>query len=356
MRFFPVAILAALLAGCAAAVAPNDVAAPAAHGAGSGAPELADDRLIAADGTALPLQRWLPLGPPSAVILALHGFNDYSNAFAGPGAAWARRGIATYAYDQRGFGAAPGRGHWAGGPRLADDAAAAAHLLRQRYPGVPLYLLGESMGGAVAVLAASGRSGTPVPAVDGVILVAPAVWGRETMTLLERVGLWFAGLMPAATFSSDLIPIEIRPSDNIAMLRAYNADPLVIAETRADAINGLVDVMGAALHAGPWFDAPALVLYGEHDEIVPREPMQRFVRALPPQAELRQRVALYPQGYHMLLRDLEASLPIGDIAAWIADHAAPLPSRADREARARLTGHAEPLAAARRSPENGRTN
>jgi len=49
-----------------------------------------------------------------AVILALHGFNDYANAFDGPGEIWAKEGIVTYAYDQRGFGAAPERGLWPG--------------------------------------------------------------------------------------------------------------------------------------------------------------------------------------------------------------------------------------------------
>jgi len=128
--------------------------------------------------------------------------------FAGAGAAWTNNGIATYAYDQRGFGAAPGRGRWPGARRLAGDAETAAKLLRQRYPGVPLYLLGESMGGAVAILAASGRSGAPRPDVDGVILVAPAVWGRQTMNVAERIGLWLANLMPAVQFSPDLLPIE----------------------------------------------------------------------------------------------------------------------------------------------------
>ena len=50
-------------------------------------------------------------------------------------------------------------------------------------PRVPLYLLGESMGGAVAVVAMTGESGTRPPDVDGVILAAPAVWGRSTMDL-----------------------------------------------------------------------------------------------------------------------------------------------------------------------------
>ena len=101
------------------------------------------------------------VGIPRAVILALHGFNDYSNAFAAPGAAWARLGIATYAYDQRGFGAAPARGRWAGGRVFAEDATTAACLLRQRHPGVPLYLLGESMGGGRARGGPPGRGPAP---------------------------------------------------------------------------------------------------------------------------------------------------------------------------------------------------
>ena len=59
------------------------------------------------DGATLPLKSWLPDGKPKAVILALHGFNDYSNAFKDSGEEWAKHGIATFAYDQRGFGAAP---------------------------------------------------------------------------------------------------------------------------------------------------------------------------------------------------------------------------------------------------------
>ena len=70
----------------------------------------------------LPLRKWLPDGAVKAVILALHGFNDYSDAFEGPGEVWANRGIATYAFDQRGFGAAPGHGLWAGAEQLAGDA------------------------------------------------------------------------------------------------------------------------------------------------------------------------------------------------------------------------------------------
>src|ERR687898_2348389 len=68
------------------------------------APELRGDFIQTADGTLLPLRSWLPVGKPKAVILGLHGMNDYSKSFAIPAERWRRDGIATYAYDQRGFG------------------------------------------------------------------------------------------------------------------------------------------------------------------------------------------------------------------------------------------------------------
>src|SRR5919199_2038019 len=106
-----------LLAACAAA--PQDPPALATQVAtlggavATGSPRLEAQRFVTADGAVLPLRRWLPEGAPKAVVLALHGFNDYSNGFAAPGPEWAAEGIATYAYDQRGFGAAPQRGQWA---------------------------------------------------------------------------------------------------------------------------------------------------------------------------------------------------------------------------------------------------
>ncbi len=300
-------------------------------------PHLEHDRIIARDGAALPLRRWLPDGTPRAVVLALHGFNDYSNAFADSGATFAASGVAVFAYDQRGFGAAPARGRWAGSDRLVDDALTATRLLRERYPGVPLYLLGESMGGAVAILAST-RMDPSQAAPDGVILLAPAVWGRSTMNVFERAGLWLADLMPQVRWSPDLIPVRIRASDNIPMLRALGADALVIKNTRADALTGLVDLMGEALDAAPRFRSRALMLYGERDEIVPRPPVMRFVAALPPGEAAHQRVALYPRGDHLLSRDLEGPLVVAGMLAWIERQDAPLPSGADREGRARLAG------------------
>ena len=70
-------------------------------------PEIGANFFRASDSAELPMRSWLPQGKPRAVILALHGFADYSFSYARPAALWAKTGIATFAYDQRGFGAAP---------------------------------------------------------------------------------------------------------------------------------------------------------------------------------------------------------------------------------------------------------
>ena len=295
------------------------------------APKFTDSEFIAADGARLPLRTWLPAGPVKSVILALHGFNDYSRAFAAPGKAWVSDGIATYAYDQRGFGAAPERGLWPGRAALAADAATACKILRRRYPGVPLYLLGESMGGAVAVVAMTGESGTPIPEVDGIILTAPAVWGRSTMDLGERVALWIGvRLMPGLTLTGQ--SLHILASDNIPMLRALGRDPLVIKETRVATIWGLVNLMDSALASAPRLRVPLLMMYGAHDEIIPKLSIRRFVRALPHDPSDRRVLAYYRHGYHMLLRDLDGPMAAADVAGWVLDPGAPLLSGADRGA------------------------
>jgi acylglycerol lipase len=294
-------------------------------------PRFTDRGFITTDGQILPLRKWLPQGKVKAVILALHGFDDYSNAFDGPGKAWAKAGIATYAYDQRGFGAAPERGRWPGRAALAIDAATACGILHRLYPGVPLYLLGESMGGAVAVVAMTSESGAPTPDVDGVILAAPAVWGRSTMSVLPRMALW-AGVRLAPGLTLTGRGLHIQASDNIPMLRALGRDPLVIKDTRVDAIWGLANLMDAALASAPRLHAPLLVMYGASDEIIPKRPIRRFLRTLPHDPRDRRGIAYYEHGYHMLMRDLEGPLVIVDVAGWVLAPGAPLVSGADHGA------------------------
>jgi alpha-beta hydrolase superfamily lysophospholipase len=302
-----------LIAGCAARYQP--MGPPVA------APRLTAEAIIAADGYRLPLRVWRPAedAEPRAAVLALHGFNDYSNAFAEAADRWAADGIVTYAYDQRGFGAAAQPGIWPGADTLVRDLTAAARLVGARHPGLPLYLVGESMGGAVVLAALAGDR--PLPA-DGAVLVAPAVWGRADMSVFARLALWWAATAtPGLEVTGE--GLDIMPSDNLAMLRALGRDPLVIKETRADTIAGLVDLMERAAAAAPAVDTRLLVLYGDREEIIPAEAIARFLPRLPAERTV---VAFYPDGYHMLLRDRGRAAPIADVAHWVTGGGNPLPS------------------------------
>src|SRR3546814_14557070 len=98
-----------------------------------------------------------------------------------------------------------------------------------------------------------------------------------------RASLWLgARLFPWARFSGQ--GLGIRASDNNEMLRALGRDPLFINRTRVGAIDGLVDLMDAALAAAPQIEAATLMLYGEKDQVVPIEPALIFWPALPPEA------------------------------------------------------------------------
>jgi len=279
-------------------------------------PQLTSEVLVARDGTRLPLRHWDAEGAkPRAVIVALHGMSDYSNAFDMPAKVWAKLGITTLAYDQRGFGRSDRPGIWAGADAMRADLNDAIAAAKSRYPGLPVFALGESMGGAVVLTALGSQAPPPV---DGVILVSPAVWSRGDMPLTYRAALFLAAhLLPGLILSNNAASrvVTIIPSDNIEMLRALARDPLFQKKTRADTLFGLVNLMDQARAAPERIKAapPVLFLYGANDQIIPAKPTQAVIAGLGGKAQVKR----YEHGYHMLLRDLEGEQVDRDIADWM---------------------------------------
>ena len=291
--------------------------------------------IMTPDLSELPLRAWRPDDEPEAVVIALHGFNDYSHAFTEVGKFLASQGIALYAYDQRGFGQSPHPGEWPGETALSDDLITVIKLIKQRHPGTPVYLLGESMGGAVVMVTVMRPE---APSVNGVILSAPAIWGRGDMNFLQRGALWLTShIAPWLRFTGE--GLDIWPSDNHEMLRELSRDPLVIKESQVNALHGLCDLMDHAQAMSPKLFVPTLVLYGEKDQVIPAGPSYRMMTQLPTHLVTQTR-AIYPNGYHMLMRDLQAKVVWTDISAWIKQRTAPLPSGADRHAEEVLAQYA----------------
>ncbi len=298
-------LLIGALAACASSLAlPGPATAP---------PRLEGSIFHTRDGTKLPVTRWgFGEEEPAAILVALHGFNGYAGSFHRPASWWAERGIAIIAHDQRGFGFTASRGLWSGTAAYRDDAVAFFRLVKAAHPDTPVFLLGESMGGAVAILAATRLQETD-EAPEGVILVSPAVWGRGAMNPFERAALWVtAGLFPGLVLTG--ASLERWPSDNIAMLRERARDPMILSGARMDVTRGLVNLMGAALEGLPDLELPTLALYGAREDILSDEAVAAFKTTAPAHVELR----TYPEGWHMLLRDVQAERVLEDITGWVA--------------------------------------
>lgn len=287
---------------------------------------LTHHRIVMADGMALPLRRWGPAperkAVPNAVVLGVHGFNDHAGSFVSTAAALNQYGIALYAWDQRGFGASATRPEWPGTDELVDDARFALAALRARYPDQPLFLMGLSMGGAIAALML--QDADTVGRVDGVILVGPAVWARSKMPWYQQGALW-VGERTAPNMKLARPAFAIDPTDDPDVLEQITKDPLRISDTRVDSIGGISNLMDRALTAMQQLPSvPSLILYGGEDEIIPPEAACEMFRTLPEHGSWR--AVYYPDGYHMLTRYTGSPVVFKDMAAFIQDSEAQVPS------------------------------
>ena len=295
--------------------------------AGFAGPRLEADAFVSFDGARLGLSRWEAADEagrpvePWAVIIGVHGMNDYANAFHLAAPWWAARGVTTLAYDQRGFGRSPQRGIWAPDGLRTDDLRTLTALARRRWPNAVIAVAGESLGGAVAIEAFAGED---PPAADRLVLLAPAVWGFKTQPLPYRALLWLAAKTePGKVFTPpSWLVRRVYPTDNMAELRAMGRDSLMIWGARSDTLYGLVSTMQRASDDAARLRLPTLWLYGAHDPIIPRAATTRAVRRLPPMA----RTAWYPDGYHLLMRDKDGPMVWADVLAFLRRPRSPLPS------------------------------
>ena len=303
------AVLALVLAGCVlAGCAAIPFRTPKPR---PGFPIVTSGLFTLPDGAVLPYRLYPARGKLRAVVLALHGYTDSRDAWTMLATVLNAQGIALYAPDQSSFGATVNRGYWPGTAVLVDEARDMAVILRARFPATRLVLMGESMGGAIGILA--GASAAPPP-VDAYVLSAPAVWGSAALNPLFRAVLSLsAGVAPAKRLTGGLA--HVKASDNRAALIAFGRDPLTIRAPRLDNLAGLVQLMGQAQAACAAFDQPALILYGGKDELVPPEAMRSCWAAMPAAAPVV--LAYYPPDYHLIERDLERAVPDADIAGYI---------------------------------------
>lgn len=201
-------------------------------------------------------------GAARAVVALVHGQGEHSGRYAHL-ATWLNdRQIAVLAYDQQGFGKSDGpRGHAPSAEAYFNDVAILLEQTRQRYPGVPVFLYGHSMGGNVVLNYALRRQ--PV-GLAGLIATGP--WIRlafEPPAIKVWAGRLLRGLLPKLSLPSGLDTNQISSDPNV--VQAYLADPLV--HDRVSAAAGIDLIESAAWlnrYSGP-VPCPALLMHGGSD-------------------------------------------------------------------------------------------
>lgn len=271
--------------------------------------QLDGDRLIVGDGAVLPMTRWSSDVEPRAIVLGLHAYGDYRRAFRLAGPWFADHGVEVIAYDQRGFGETESRGTWPGADNLIEDFSDVVSILRTSYPNLPLYVVGESMGGAIAL---AGLSSGQAEGVERLIVAAPGVGGDMPLRQLHDSVLRLAAL------ALPWLAIELRrggrPWLDPSEAARLADDPQILRELSVGTYEGLVDLATIASENLRGALPPTLLLYGELDGTIPRRAIDDLARTLDQEQD---DIRYYPDRHHLLLHEADAESIFADCLQWL---------------------------------------
>jgi alpha-beta hydrolase superfamily lysophospholipase len=264
--------------------------------------------LDASDGEKIPYRLW-KANEPRALVLLLHGATDYSGAFDEIGPEFVARGITALAIDQRGFGATSTRGKWRGKGRMIRDAIEAVLYLRKRFgDALPVFILGESMGAALAVHVAS-----RAPDLDlaGIVLAAPGAisgtWRRMFGHMMTRVMRFF---IPNSSITIERISAwEFTPGSAIRLL----SDPMVLRRVRPATLFGLFKLSRSAVDEAEHVRVPCLTMIGGKEELLREDCIKRLYARLAGDKQWTR----FKNGPHLLLHWKNRDKVLSRVFAWI---------------------------------------
>lgn len=253
---------------------------------------------------------WLGGAPPRAIVQIAHGRGEHAQRYARFAAECVRAGLAVYASDHRGHGhtAAPGElGDFgpAGFAGLAADMAVLTHRVRHEHPGVPIILMGHSMGSFAAQLYLHDHAGL----LAGLILSGSAA-------LDLRYAELSAPMDYNAHFQPQRTPYDWLSRDE-AEIDAYLADPLCGFALRPASQASMVAAAPQMTPRGPLNRLPVLLLTGDHDPVNGNlrwfHPLvDRYVAA---GAVVSSQV--YPGGRHEMLNEINRDQVTAALIDWI---------------------------------------
>jgi len=270
------------------------------------------DVFKARDGTELAAVHWKPTSAePRGVVVIMHGLKDHTGHYAAFAARLAAAGYAVHAFDLRGHGRSAG-------PRVAprtwndyaEDLEQFLASVEKREPGRKVFLLGHSMGGAIATLVALEHQ----PRLAGLIVSAPALAVDAPPLLLAFTQL--AGVLLPGAKALDLPNGDF--SSDPAVARAMDADSLISqGPGPARTAFGLIDGMRQIWARVDQLTMPVLALHGTRDALTAPSGSRALIAAAP---STDKTLRIYEGLHHDLLHEPKHDLVEADIVAWLDAH------------------------------------
>jgi alpha-beta hydrolase superfamily lysophospholipase len=269
----------------------------------------AESHFAAAGARSLFRRAWLPEEPRCLVVVA-HGYAEHSGRYEAVGSWLAAEGCAVHALDLVGHGLSEGpRGHVGAFDDFLGDLDAFLALCRAEHNGLPVFVLGHSMGGLiVAAWAQRSRPDVAGLILSGPALVAgevPARWQIALLQLLRRV-------LPRLRMPRPIAPEALSRDPEVG--RAYVADPLIFQHMTLSLAGSLFEAGGRTLGSAAKIEVPTLLLHGEDDPLVLASGSRQFFEQLGTSgSDLR----IYPGLRHEIFNEPEGEKVLGDVMAWI---------------------------------------
>jgi alpha-beta hydrolase superfamily lysophospholipase len=272
----------------------------------------AEGTVAGSHGLVLFRRAWRPAATPRAVLLNLHGLGDHSGLYRALSDGMVASGFAVHALDLRGNGQSPGkRGHVDAWSDYREDLRCFVELVRQEEPGRPLFLLGNSLGGLIAIEYALHYP----EGLRGVIAAAPPLGQLSVPPVLLALGRLMSRIWPAFSLETgmDLSGLAQDP----AVVAELLADPLFHRLGSARLSTEVQAAIGMVQSRAAEFPLPLLVLHGSKDRMVPPDGSRAFVAQV---AHPDKRLIEYPEGRHVLFADWDRERVLADLAQWIDRH------------------------------------
>jgi alpha-beta hydrolase superfamily lysophospholipase len=232
----------------------------------------------ASDGNNIALQDWpLPEGVSlRGVVVLVHGLGEHAGRYDRVARRLNGWGFAVRGYDQYGHGESDGvRGALTAPARLLDDLTDLIESTRARMqPGLPLIVLGHSLGGLVAACQVALRD----VRVDGLVLSSPAL--DAGLNALQKLLLaTLPRLAPNLTVGNGLDPDFL--SHDPAVVAAYKSDPSVHDRVSARLARFIADAGPLVLARAPLWKVSTLLMYAGADKLVNPRGSRAFAAAAP---------------------------------------------------------------------------